>query len=76
MPCAYIQTKEKFYGPIFGAGWDCIRGQIFGRKITSICNLLSLLTYFYTVTSIFGMLIELHIWGRIFGGAYQQDFTV
>ena len=24
MPCAYIQTKEKVYGPIFGAGRDYI----------------------------------------------------
>ena len=25
---------------------------------------------------IFGMLIGLHIWGLIYGGAYQQDFMV
>ena len=67
MPCAYIQTKEKVYGPIFGAGRDYIQGHVFGKKITSICNLLSLLTYLYTVTSVFGMLIGLHIWDVYLG---------
>ena len=78
MPCAYIQTKEKVYGPIFGVGRDYIQGHIFGRKITSICNLQSVkLTYLL----IYG---DVCIWdanwvtylGRIFGGAYQQHFTV
>ena len=48
MPLTYIRTKDKFDGPIFreliyrGRG----RGLIFGRKNTSICNLLNLLLLF------------------------------
>ena len=52
-PWAYIQTKDKFDEPIFG-GWGVvgrayIRGWlIFGKKSTSIFNLLNLLFLLYS----------------------------
>ena len=49
-PWAYTQTKDKFDEPIFGKGG----GLIFGKKNTSICNLLNLLfILFFSMKHVF-----------------------
>ena len=53
MPWVYIQTKDKFDGPIFG-GLIYRGGLTFGRKKTSICNLLNLPFFlFFTIKQSF-----------------------
>ena len=44
-PWAYIRTKDKFDGPLFG-GLTYGGRLIFERKNISICNLLNLLSFF------------------------------
>ena len=49
-PWTYIRTNSKFDGPIFGGvgGGLIYGGLIFGRKSTSIYNMLNLLFFLYS----------------------------